>query len=645
MKYSRFALFVVVAFLAFSCSPALDPNAPLTEVESFQRSFMTSFDMARGTDEGVARAFSPFMQVGAGSRATVPMSGTQSYPLPTTGSLANYPEPGQTSSWVVTLHAGDVYRVEVTTTFPSYDPRLRQEEFYYLKDIDANDTWTTADIVVDDSGNASSTYRIRNRLYFRDGSQQNEVITTVKTAASDDTFKPWLVTASLDYPAFFQPETDTAANYSSVVVYTRTYTDSPDFTFWNGQRAQTLMGIRYYTEKLVGTGISANLVSSMIVFEKAVTQLTTTGGTFADASSSLFLPAVGVNPVQTMLAQSVLRQEVVYDLSGYTSPDSFTVNYASASRDTRMKTQVVNVAGQGDFYIQRINSEAAQLLNADGSLWIPTGNAAEVLAGDPAALVDTKSTNLALSTGDTAPVAVTNDSPVGDLGTLWKAITDGTFTAIGLSDDVPGDLTGEDDYQVFSGSQGITLPAPVPATAYSFHDKGTVQAWVYVVGATNTPGIVHSGAKADWTDEIWSLQFMGSTNTVAFSMSAQTPYKYDYVTSTYNLNLGKWYYLVATWDLTPAQAKNRKMILYINGVSNASKTFSNVSPTSKFAPLAPATSVPVVIGSQFYDATQALSGYYGLNGKINGVLIENRVWTPAEILAFYNANKAKTALW
>ena len=85
------------------------------------------------------------------------------------------------------------------------------------------------------------------------------------------------------------------------------------------------------------------------------------------------------------------------------------------------------------------------------------------------------------------------------------------------------------------------------------------------------------------------------------------------------------------------------MSIYVDGEVKGSRTFSNITDSMEFA-VNPAPSI--VVGSLVYEAgTELLSGYYGTDGKINGVLIENRAWTAAEIKTFYDANKAKTAFW
>ena len=148
------------------------------------------------------------------------------------------------------------------------------------------------------------------------------------------------------------------------------------------------------------------------------------------------------------------------------------------------------------------------------------------------------------------------------------------------------------------------------------------------------------GIKSDFSDELWTLQFWGSNNVPAFGLVAQTPYAYDMVLSKVALKLNLWYHLAATWDLA-----GNTMKIYVNGILQGSTAFKNVKTTSTFAPISPDTFVPVVVGSQFYDGKKVLPGYYGTNGDINGVLIENRVWSAQEIQDFYELNKFKTAAW
>jgi hypothetical protein len=293
----------------------------------------------------------------------------------------------------------------------------------------------------------------------------------------------------------------------------------------------------------------------------------------------------------------------------------------------------VNIPAQQDNYVTLINDEAAAITDASGTLWVPDGNDPAIvdLSGDTAVDVETK--NIVVTTSDTEPVAIVLSGPgPDDISTLYNSVNLEAPTNNPVSNDITGDLTGVGDVQVFNGHQGIELPV---GNTYAFHDKGTIQAWVYIVTPTNFGGIVHSGKKSDFSDEIWSLQFWGSNNTPSFSLSSQSTYKYDYVTSSQRLNKNKWHYLAATWDLA-----GNNMSIYVDGLLKGSARFRNVSTSSNFA-----VESPVVVGSQFYDGNKVLSGYYGVNGKINGVLIDHNVWSAAEIRAFYDANKAKTASW
>ena len=634
-----------------STPPALSESG---ELSSFRSSYMTTFDVLNNSFNQSGKALVPYNKPKGVTlaRATVPVDSSTAIPLPqdsgniVTGSQANYPEVGQTSTWTITKAAApNVYYVQVLTTFPTYDPREKQEEWYYLLDNrDGNPsdygTWTNADVVCKPNGTVDATYRERNRLYYRDGSYQDETIVDVRTAGSG--FALFDVNGSLDYPGAFIPNTEASAVYSSVVVYTRIFTDAPSYSFWSGKRAQAIVGIRYYTENI--SGDHTQLIGTTVAFEKAIMSTENTAGDFIDAYSSLFLPDLAANPNQAFLALTVVRQQTTYGITNYntTGPVSYTVNYDSATRDTRAKTRVVNIAALQDNYVTLINDEAAQITSAYDTLWIPRGDDPAILNLSGDASVFDKSQNTVMTTNDSAPLEIITSGATGDLGVFYKALEEKTVDDLGSAipdgQDIPNDLVGTGDVKVFDGAQGISLPQVGGAT-YDFHDRGTIQAWVYITQPAAFGGIVHAGVKSDFTDEIWSLQFWSNGNDPCFSLSAQSPYKFDYLVARTKLNTGRWYYLVATWDLAAG-----KMYLYIDGVLNNSKSFKNVKASSTFAgPANPP--VPVVVGSQFFDGSQLLNNYYGLNGKINGVIIENRVWTAAEIKSFYDANKAKTAAW
>lgn len=640
---SALAILMISSCTLFNTPPALSAGG---ELGAIRAKYLTSFDILNGTFVQSGRALLPFNQAAQDptARATVPV---YSLPgpiyFPTLGvsapqTISNYPEAGQTSVWTVeTTGTDDVYLVKVTTSFPSYDPRDRQEEWYYVKDLDSIGIWTTADIITDADGNPDSKHRERNHLYFRDGSVQTETI--VKIPEPSARYAAFDVGGSLEYPGAFLPNTDSSPNavYSSAVVYHRDYSDAPDYSFWNGQRVKAIVGIRYYTEQLVpGSGAPTHLRGTTIAFEKAITSLYTGGGDFVNAYSSLFLAKVEAEPDQAFLALTVLRQETVYKLASYVSPSNFTVDYSQSSRDTRSKTRVLSVATANDSYITLVNDEAAAIASAGGTLWVPTAN--DPAIGGSYESVGTRQSSTVVTTSDGAPLVILTDTPIGELGTLYKSVVAGAAVGAGVippNATIPGDLTGPDQFLQFNGLQGIQ---PAEPNAYSFFDKGTVHAWVYVNTSTNYGGIVHAGIETDFSDELWTLQFVGNNNTPGFALVAQGPYVYDLVQSSERLVNGRWYHLVGSWDREADFLR-----IYVNGVQRGSARFRNVRsnfPASRFA-----NPAPVVIGSQFYDSTKVLPGYYGINGRINGVIIENRAWSATEIRNFYEAHKDKTAFW
>ncbi len=638
-RYLLMALVSLIAVLS-SCTLAVGPSNTLdsTNLADFQRRIMTTFDILNGSAI-TEKALTPFENRGIASqsKATVPIFGSQSFDLPTAGItepviIDKYPEVDQTSSWTVgTTTTANVYLVKVATVFADGDIRKHQDEWYYILSSDL--VWTTADPVCKEDGTPAQSHRARNRLTYDDGSYQDEVIVNTKYYSDTDAFAAFGIDGSLDYPGAFLPKVNDDASYSSVVVYTRTFTDKPDFSFWSGNRVQTIVGIRYYTE-ILSTDHSV-LTGSMIVFEKSITSLYSYAGDFLDAYSSLFLPVLSGTPDQAMLALTVIRQESTYKVASYTDGSNYTLSYSDPSntRDTRAKTRVVNIPAQKDNYVTRINDEASEITEAYNTLWIPAANDPAIIDLSTATTIDIKDSNEVVAADGSQPIVITTDSPTGDLGTLYASIENGTLVGIGETSDIEGDLSGTGDVNVFSGSQGIRLPNP--DNAFGYHLKGTVQAWVYINAITDTPGIVHAGILPDFPDELFSLQFMGANTAPVFGLVAQSPYKYDLVTSNKKLATKRWYYVVATWDVV---AKSLK--IYVDAEMTGSIATKNVKTTSVFS-----TDAPIVIGSQFFDDTKVLKGYYGFNGKINGVLIDDYVWTAEAIKAFYDANKAKTSSW
>lgn len=637
---SALAILTISSCTLFNTPPALSAGG---ELGAIRAKYLTSFDILNGTFVQSGRALLPFNHAAQNpaARATVPvysLPGPISFPgtgVSAPQTISNYPEAGQTSVWTVeTTGTEDVYLAKVTTSFPSYDPRDRQEEWYFIKDNDNNGQWTTADVITRANGTEDPSYRERNLLYFRDGSVQTETIVKIPEPAASR-YAAFDVGGSLEYPGAFLPVTDSSAVYSSAVVYHRDYSDAPDYSFWNGQRVKAIVGIRYYTEHLVpSAGTFTHLRGTTIAFEKAITSLYTGGGDFVNAYSSLFLAKVEAEPDQAFLALTVLRQETVYKLASYVSPSDFTVDYSQSSRDTRSKTRVLSVATANDSYITLVNNEAAAIASAGGTLWVPTAN--DPAIGGSYESVGTRQSSTVVTTSDGAPLVIMTTNPEGELGQLYKSVEAGeAVLGIPATATIPGDLTGPDQFLQFNGLQGIQ---PVEPNAYSFFDKGTVHAWVYVNTPTNYGGIVHAGIETDFSDELWTLQFIGSNNTPGFALVAQGPYVYDLVQSSERLVNGRWYHLVGSWD---RQADFLR--IYVNGVQRGSARFRNVRssfPASRFA-----NPAPVVIGSQFYSNTDILPGYYGINGRINGVIIENRAWSATEIRNFYEAHKDKTAFW
>lgn len=638
MKRHTIALLSAAVLAVTSCTftapyYGLDDPDTLQEVRS---ELMTTFTEMNGSllpRDG--RSLTPFLTVqdGANSKATVPVWSATSYTLPdtvdtpVTGSVVNYPEPGQTTSWeIVKLTTANLYRVTATTTYPESDPRNSYVESYYIKSLDGN--WTNADEVTDAAGQRNTKFRIVNRLTYDDGSVQNETI--VYDMDTKPAFATFSLDGSLEYPAAFQPETDAGATWSSVSVYTRELEDAPSFSFWNGNRATYIIGARYYTERLV----DGQLQADSVVFEKAVTALETLGGEYVDSTSALYLRELDRNPDQDYLALSVIRQRVVFEWnSAELKPGS------ALSRETRTRTRVVNIADQKDDYITIINSEAAELTKADTTIWIPDADDPDIVDLSSADTVSIKATNEVFTAEDSVPVnVVLGNMPTGYAGTLYYSISEGTALATDVGNDISGDLldlAGSGSIVgSFDGEQGTVIPSSV-AAGLDFSQRGTIGAWVYADSVSDFAGIAHAGIRSDFSDELWTLQLWYGKPAFGLAGHIGTQYTYDIVTANTKLKTGKWYFILATWDIAADYLK-----IYTNGRQPKTASFQNLTTSATFA-----VDPPIVIGSQHYDATYTLKEYYGWDGKINGVIADSEVWTADQIAAYYDENKNKTASW
>jgi hypothetical protein len=628
-----------------------------TDQAAFQKVFMSSYFAERGGNPLGSKAMTPFLPVVSGSPAsgaktTVPIGQltNTSFANLTPKTFANFPEPGETTTFTITTKdaANHVYDILVTTTFPSTDLRSTYVEEYYL--MDGNPTspfaptgmWTINDAIVRLSGGVwiqDQMARVQQVLTFTDGTTRTEtIVAQTKNWGVSPTllprFDPFLVddpvSSPSEYafgPAFYPntPPVDTNIRFSSVVVYYVTPASNTNYWFWAGTQAKTILGVRYYTEDWNTT---TNMFNSYTAsFEKTVDTLTTTGGSYAQTLKTVF-----VGSQFNTLAETVLRQQVTYNLDG-----SGNLILSTGQKLTYMQSRVADITGQKDFYLTQSNSDYVSLSNwSTTTIYTPTGAYAEVLASNPNAFLYSRTATQ--SVGGNLPLAVpstqVDNTGTGDLSILYSSIQEGQGVS-STGSTIPGSITPPGADWQYNGSQGTTVPN---STSYQLGHTGTVQAWVYINQQTDTGGIVHKGISPTFSDEAWSLQFWGNQGQVAWVIDkpGSSGNSYDLLTSKINLNTGKWYYLVATWDDTASPKYDN---LYINGTLN-----NSMVPTS--SPEADGTNTSaVIIGSQLPTTYNSTYGYFGLNGKINGVVISSTPMSATTVASNYATYLPQTTHW
>jgi hypothetical protein len=640
-----FSIALSIMLVMAGCSLFAPPTGTVSnnELTDFQKIFMSSYYVERGGRPGGARALTPFVSTvsGApsGARATVPVLQLTSYSFsnPQPNPLVGYPEPGLTSSFTVTLYdaANHVYDVVVTTTYPAANVVKDYVEEYFVRDIgkDAlgvfgeatpDSKWTVDDPIVKLVGGVwekDQMARVRQILTFTDGTTRNEQIITqtnygLSTPAPK--FASFDVNGSLDYSHLFVPASDSNAVFSSVVMYSVTPATTSTFWFWQGSQAQSILGIRYYTE--FKDTVAGKYYSYTVLFEKTLNTLSTTGVSTPKVWSTVF-----VGSQYDTLAESVLRQQVTFNLDANGNP-----SLATGVKTTNMQTRVANIAGLKDFYLQQMNTDYVTLSNWDTTtVYTPTGDVAEITAADPSKFLYSRT--FASGAG-----AIITSGP-GDLPSLYTSLQTGAANVPVTTTPLPAGT-----YLAGTGTESLVFNGINKGTQitddgnYDLNPQGTIEAWIYIKQQMDTAGIVHKGVLADFTDECYSLQFWGNQGQLALVLDGPGGgSNYNLLTSTINLNTAKWYYIVATWDTT---AVTKYMKLYINGSLNSSKV-PTVLPAPRIYP------ADLLIGSQLPSLYSPAYGYFTFNGALYGVNVSNAARDAATISSFYTANKGKTANW
>ena len=599
--------------------------------KGFRRAFMQSFDVERGR-EGIqpATVGPPSVSGSGGSmspQATVPVSGSMPF---ADGTIEDYPEPGMTTNYAVSPEGGNIYRITSTTQYPAANTTVDSYiEEYLVEDVSPIGQWTTADPVVNPSGEEDRTHRERMEMQFDDGSTRYETIVQMSFPDdSSDGFAAFDINGSLLYPDFAYPDSDSDAVFSSVVVYTHERSTVSDFDFWGGTQDEAILGVRFYTEHF--TNDNQYYKGTLVAYERAIKGLTTTGGEFTSTLADIY-----VGSEHTTLAESVMRREVVFPVEdGAPTPNAIGSN-------TVMRTHVVDITTQEDFMLQLLNDDEATLKDwENATYYVPSGPTAQEVVADADDSAGTEVlTETVAKNPDGSDIVLNADAGTSDLADLYRSIQAGTARNIEVSDDIPGGLEGENGFVAeFDGDHGKAVTDD-PVTNGAFDaNAGTVEAWVYVKQHTSWSGIVHKGDNPDFSDESWSLQFWGNKGNVTFATVEQNPsYDYSYARSDMRLNTKKWYYLAATWDGT-------KIRLYIfgEGVSPEQGYYLKTA-NQNYGP--EDTGADIVIGAQFSDA-MATGGYYGYAGRINGVRVTYGTAKDATALGdFYDNNKSNTDSW
>lgn len=330
--------FILLSGLFFAgCRPADYSEVSDEDIQGLKDYVLTSYYMLKGEQD---------LSSGSVGRATVPVHNTDLLTdvafSETSGSLSDYPEKGQTTSWTVDSQGDSIYKINSTTQYANRDAIDHTEEIYYVKDENGDGQWTKDDPLVKPDGTVDNLYREKFVTVFDTGDIRYVVIDENTTQGDLDgetvKYKAFEIDGSLEFPeGDWAPTEDDTAQYSSKVTYQQEV--SKRFLFWNVMN-KVIVGARYYTEHDDGSG----LVQTSVSYERGVEyDRRDLGGAYIrDLIRELFKPGSGSysSRVEPTLSETVIRYKI--------DPDG--------NKTIRQKTVVVNDFGD-DFQLAASGGE------------------------------------------------------------------------------------------------------------------------------------------------------------------------------------------------------------------------------------------------------------------------------------------------
>ncbi len=295
--------FILLSGLFFAgCRPADYSEVSDEDIQGLKDYVLTSYYMLKGERD---------LSSGSVGRATVPVHNTDLLTdvafSETSGSLSDYPEKGQTTSWTVDSQGDSIYKINSTTQYANRDAIDHTEEIYYVKDENGDGQWTKDDPLVKPDGTVDNLYREKFVTVFENDSTRYVEIEENTTDDPTVNYAAFDINGSLEFPeGDWTPTVNTSAQYSSKVTYQQEV--SKRFAFWNVMN-KVIVGARYYTEHDDGSG---GVVQTSVSYERAVEyeRSSLDGGFIRDLMQELFSPGSYTSYAEPTLSETVIRYKI-----------------------------------------------------------------------------------------------------------------------------------------------------------------------------------------------------------------------------------------------------------------------------------------------------------------------------------------------
>ena len=199
--------------------------------------------------------------------------------------------------------------------------------------------------------------------------------------------------------------------------------------------------------------------------------------------------------------------------------------------------------------------------------------------------------------------------------------------SVELRDFIPGADVDTNQIVPFNGTDNYVVVAD--NNDLDIQSSGTIEIMLKLDSYLDYAGIIHKGESSDFSDEAYTLQMggnnLGTSNKNVMFAIVDGSNSATIITSVDQLELNKWYHIVACWDGSYAY-------LYINGVLQA-QIANSITPRN--------SSGDLIIGTQI-PAERRTTNKYPFSGSMDNIRLWNKCFTGDDVWDTFGSTITET---